>query len=610
MSVNYTDISGYYFKGFFLRGMLLFSLFFIFSSLQAQVTKRYLIEFTSNDVPTIELAIDFDKAIYYDSTEIVKLVNTKLMQLQKQGYIYSSIDSIRFLGKVCHVFIFKGNRYSYEVYYDSTLQDYIEQSAFSTKKWSSAFVDSVDLGFFSEGVVNELANRGYPFANVTTSVVPDEEFKVNIQLSLHKGSLIKYDKIILPDSVGTNPAYISRVLNLVNGKIYVENDIKQIRSRLKNLSFLEINQAPTLRFSDQYATVLLPIKNRKASKFDFIIGVLPGNDGTKRTWTINGEFNGEFINKFGQGERLSLVFKRLSLEDQLLTAAISYPFLFNSPFGFSTDFELKRNRNISVDLNSNIGGQMIINSTNQLKLFWTYRSSRLIEIDAAKILASKRLPKNLDFNYSGGGVEYTFRNLDYIFNPRRGMSWRLTTGVGSRSILKNQTIQELKNEITNFESAYDSIKLNNVQFNISSEFDHFLPISNWASLKNGLRMGMIYNNGKIIENELFRIGGNRLLRGFDELSLFTDRYFVYTSEFRILLDVNSYLNFPFIDVAFIQNKLSVTPNKYTPAIGIGMGMNFSTKAGIFNISFAAGNYDFQGFDFANTKIHFGYLNLF
>lgn len=585
-------------------------LLFVFFSLNSQVSKRYLIEFTSNDIPAIDLNIEYDKAIYYDSTEIIKLAKGKQIQLQRQGFIFSSIDSIRFKDKLCNVFLFKGSQYSYEIHYDSTLQAYIAQSAFSTKKWASAFVDTLDIKFFAKGVVNELASKGYPFARVATLVQPDDDLIVHIRLSLQKGSLIRYEKLIIPDSVSINLAYLSRVLNLINNKIYVENDVKQIGSRLKNLSFLQTNEAPTIRFSDQYATILLPIQERKASKFDFIIGVLPGNDGTKRTWTVNGEFNGEFVNKFGQGERLSLVFKRLSLEDQLLTAAVSYPFLFNTPFGFSTDFELKRNRNISVDLNSNIGGQMVINSANQLKLFWTYRSSRLIDVDGVKILASKRLPLNLDFNYSGGGVEYTLRTLDYIFNPRRGMSWRVATGVGSRRILKNQTIQELSNEISNFESAYDTIKLNNIQFNLSSEFDHFLPISNWAALKNGLRMGWIYNNGKIIENELFRIGGNRLLRGFDELSLFTDRYFLYTSEFRILLDVNSYLNFPFIDFAMIQNKLSVNPDKYTPAIGIGMGMNFSTKAGIFNISFAAGNYDLQGFDFANTKIHFGYLNLF
>jgi len=593
-----------------LRWIFLCFSVFAFDALYSQVTKRYLIEFISNDIPAIELVIDYDKAIFYDSSEIVKLANGKQLQLQKQGYIYSNIDSIGFKDKLCKVFLFKGSQYLFKVYYDSTLQGYIGQSAFSTKKWSSAYVDSFDIKFFTEGVVNELAGKGYPFATVATLVEPNDDLVVNIRLSLEKGGLIKYDKLILPDSVSINPSYLSRILNLVNGKVYVENDIKQIRSRLKNLSFLQINEAPTIRFSDQYASVVLPIQVRKASKFDFIIGVLPGNDGTKRTWTVNGEFNGEFVNKFGQGERLSLVFKRLSLEDQLLTAAVSYPFLFNSPFGFSTDFELKRNRNISVDLNSNIGGQMVINSANQLKLFWTYRSSRLIDVDAVKILSSKRLPLNLDFNYSGGGVEYTLRTLDYIFNPRRGVSWRIATGVGSRRILQNQTIQQLRNETTNFESAYDTIKLNNIQFNLSSEFDHFLPISNWAALKNGVRLGWIYNNGKIIENELFRIGGNRLLRGFDELSLFTDRYFLYTSEFRILLDVNSYLNFPFIDFAMIQNKLSPTPNKYTPAIGIGMGMNFSTKAGIFNISFAAGNYDLQGFDFANTKIHFGYLNLF
>jgi hemolysin activation/secretion protein len=113
----------------------------------------------------------------------------------------------------------------------------------------------------------------------------------------------------------------------------------------------------------------------------------------------------------------------------------------------------------------------------------------------------------------------------------------------------------------------------------------------------------------VLENELYRIGGNRLLRGFDELSILTDYYAVLTSEFRLLLNTDSYLSFPFIDFSRMRTFVEGEPI-IDNAYGIGLGLNFSTKSGIFNISFAAGSRLQNPIDFNNTKVHFGYVNLF
>ncbi|WP_315820083.1 hypothetical protein [Paraflavitalea speifideaquila] len=45
-------------------------------------------------------------------------------------------------------------------------------------------------------------------------------------------------------------------------------------------------------------------------------------------------------------------------------------------------------------------------------------------------------------------------------------------------------------------------------------------------------------------------------------------------------------------------------------MGLGLGMAFETKAGIFNISYAAGKRDDAKFNLRQAKIHFGYVNYF
>ena len=45
-------------------------------------------------------------------------------------------------------------------------------------------------------------------------------------------------------------------------------------------------------------------------------------------------------------------------------------------------------------------------------------------------------------------------------------------------------------------------------------------------------------------------------------------------------------------------------------IGSGLGLAFETKAGIFNIAFAAGKRNDLPFNLRQSKIHFGYVNFF
>ena len=113
---------------------------------------------------------------------------------------------------------------------------------------------------------------------------------------------------------------------------------------------------------------------------------------------------------------------------------------------------------------------------------------------------------------------------------------------------------------------------------------------------------------KLFRNELFQIGGYRLLRGFDEESIFASQYGVATVEYRYLIGQNSFL-FGFSDVGWARNN-SLSRDISNTFIGAGLGMAFETKAGIFNISYASGKRDDAKFNLRQSKIHIGYVNYF
>jgi hemolysin activation/secretion protein len=160
-----------------------------------------------------------------------------------------------------------------------------------------------------------------------------------------------------------------------------------------------------------------------------------------------------------------------------------------------------------------------------------------------------------------------------------------------------------------FEALYDSLSTSNLQAQAEVDFSYFIPTGRVGALKLSLNGLYKYNSSTLLTNELIRVGGNRNLRGFDEESFFVDRYFMFTTEYRFILDKNSFLSLPFIHVAHMRRRVDDVDITDTP-IGVGLGISFSTPAGLFNVSFAAGKEMSRGFDFNNTKVHFGYLSRF
>src|SRR5690606_13448710 len=114
----------------------------------------------------------------------------------------------------------------------------------------------------------------------------------------------------------------------------------------------------------------------------------------------------------------------------------------------------------------------------------------------------------------------------------------------------------------------------------------YLPLFARSALKAGVQLGGIFGKEPVYLNEQFRIGGNRIMRGYDEESLFATRYAVLTLEYRFIIGQNSYL-FTFGDYGYIEN-ITPTIQQFQRPLGVGAGITFETKVGIFGFSLALG----------------------
>ena len=134
----------------------------------------------------------------------------------------------------------------------------------------------------------------------------------------------------------------------------------------------------------------------------------------------------------------------------------------------------------------------------------------------------------------------------------------------------------------------------------------FIPLGGQSTFKIGLNGG-IYQSPTYFRNELFQIGGFRLMRGFDEESQFVSQYAVGTAEYRLRTAMNSYF-FAFIDGGW-GNHLLEAKRSHT-YFGTGLGLSFETKAGIINFAGALGKRDDTNINLRQVKLHLGFASYF
>ena len=250
-----------------------------------------------------------------------------------------------------------------------------------------------------------------------------------------------------------------------------------------------------------------------------------------------------------------------------------------------------------------------IEERQQATLFIQRRQSIVNGINTAAITATRRLPREADVSSVNLGLTYIFNNTDYRFNPMKGSEFSVTTSAGTKKIKKNNQVIELKDPndpAFKFESLYDTVKLRAYQFRVTAAIARFIPLGGQSTLKLGAQAG-IFQSANYFRNELFQIGGFRLMRGFDEESQFVSQYGVGTIEYRLRTALNSYF-YVFADAGWGKHLLeAVDAHNY---IGSGLGLSLETKAGIVNMALALGKRDDAAFNLRQPKVHIGFLSYF
>ncbi|MGI8582978.1 MAG: hypothetical protein ACR2KX_12310 [Chitinophagaceae bacterium] len=533
--------------------------------------------------------------------------------LTLKGYPAVSIDSVFSDSTSTHIKLYLGEQYKWiEINTDSIDKKLLNETGWNTKLYHNNKIDFSQLQTQQQKILNYYETNGYPFAAIQLDSIKIEEDNIKALLKINKGPLYHIDSIRVNGKVKIKNLFLQRYLGIVKGSLYDKNKLQSISKRLLELPYLREQQHWDLNMLGSGSVLNLYLQQKRSSQVNFLVGFLPANVQTGKL-QVTADVKLDLKNALGSGEGILFNWQQLQKQSPRLNLGYQHPYIFNSPFGIDLTFDLLKRDSSYLQINAQVGLLYILSANQSGKIFLQNQRTYLLSggFDTNQIKITKRLPSNIDVNANSVGLNYEWINTNYLYNPRKGNELRVITAVGLKKISKNNEIANIKDPsdpVFQFSSLYDSFKLNTYQFRIKLNAAHYFPVAKKSTLKAEINAG-IFQSHDIFRNELFQIGGNKLLRGFDEESIYASQYAIFTSEYRYLTGLNSYL-FGFADIGITKTNFQTTDftNNY---ISAGLGLSFEVKFGILNVSYAVGKRNDVKFDLqASSKIHFGYINYF
>jgi outer membrane protein assembly factor BamA len=530
--------------------------------------------------------------------------------LSSKGYPTASVDSIFENENATTIHLFLGKQYQWiKLTPDGIEKAAMDDSRFREKDYEGKLLNIQQLLALQEKILIYYENNGYPFAEVFLDSIRLDDNKMDALLRTRKGPLYHVDSIRILGKAKISKNFLRHYLAIPNGSLYNKEKLEQVDKRILELSYLQAIQPSDITMLGTGSILNLYPAPKKSSQANFLIGFLP-SAGQSGKLQLTADVNLDLKNALSNGETILLKWQQLQPKSPRLNLGFQQPYIFNSNFGFDFAFDLFKKDSTFLQINALLGLQYLLSTNQAGKIFVQWQNSFLLGtgVDTNLVKLTKKLPPNIDVTAVNVGLEYEWNKTDYRLNPRRGNEIKLTGSVGIKNIKKNNEILNLKDPLFNYASLYDSVKARSYQFRIKLSAVHFFPVGKQATVKTAINGGL-FISPNTFRNELFQIGGYKLLRGFNEESIYATQYLILTAEYRYRLALNSYM-FGFVDGGWVKNKYQ-TVDLNNNFIGAGLGLAFETRFGLLNISYAAGKRNDVKLNLREaSKIHFGYVNYF
>jgi outer membrane protein assembly factor BamA len=443
---------------------------------------------------------------------VVKKLNQFSANWINDGYLASGFDSIYFDSVLVQAYFYLGSKFLIDSLQINNIPQVIIKRTGFKKSFSKKKLYSLKQFLqLREEIVSYFEEVGYPFTQVKIDGLLLGNNGVKGELVINNNSYIQIDSLVIKGSPKIARKYLFHYIGLKKKEPYNQSKIDNLSKAIKELTYLQLAKPVEVEFREGKADVYLYLKNKPANFFNGIIGFASGTEENP-DFQITGDLNLILVNAFKIGEQLEIYWNKYDENSQKLRLDFQFPYLFFLPIGIDFKFGLEK---YNVDyLNTNLCGgiEYSFSAKNKVKAYFSQNNSYLIgneQVEQGEFDESSRLT---------AGFTFLLDNTDYRFNPRQGLFIEASSGYGNRntSLTGLSTILEF-----------------------TTNFAYYLKLGNMGALALLNQSAGLYSDKGFYKNELFKIGGIKNLRGFDEHSIEASSYSVFSIEPRLLIGKNS-----------------------------------------------------------------------
>jgi outer membrane protein assembly factor BamA len=462
-------------------------------------------------------------------------------------------------------------------------QEWLRGAGINLKKFEGKPADKSLMADVLQKFIRHCENTGYPFARAQLCNVRIDSGYLCATLALKRGNRITIDSLIVKGDGRVRPSFLQKHLGLRKPRPYSEAFVRDVDRRINDLAFVSTAQPSAVEFRQQSSMLYVYLMAGKANRANGMLAFGSDENGKVQ---LTGEASLFVANLFKGGEELGIEWSSPSNNTQLLRVATGIPCLILGAIGAAAQLDMERRDTLYMRACGRLGLSAQVSRYGKAALF--------AELQQHSNAGDSR--QSSTANLTLYGVDLAIRSADNLLFPRSGYSVYLAFAAGKRTA---KTSSSSAAGIS-MESAADA----------SQHFRTSRRTSVLARVQGKMKASLSgAASERLLQSELYSIGGASSLRGFNERSIFTDSYAIATLEPRFFYASQGYLH-AFYDFAAAANPEASRNGRINMLHSFGAGTQLATKAGIFSITYALGGNAGDTPQLKNTKVHLTYTAVF
>jgi hypothetical protein len=532
-------------------------------------SQDYILKLASKD--SIENAflskIDF-KEDHKDSLSVFNELNRINKLVQSNGYFLSDIDSIILNQKNYFAFFDMNQKVDSVILNVKNFPELILQK-FNLKQHEIK-IPINELELFLTEISKIFESKGSSFSKIRLKNFTIRNNILYTEINLNASKERKINKLIFKGYDKFPNSYIKNYFFINKKTTFNKKKIDEISKLSQDLGFVSEIKTPETLFTKDSTFVYVYLNKNKGSSFDGLVNFSSQENGKL---LFNGYLDLKLRNTLNAGEHFSLLWNRFGNERQEFSIATKIPYVFNSKLSPELNFSIYKQDSTFLNTKLNAQLQYQIRSNAALLLSFSSENSDKLTNTALNTI------ETFTSSFIGFGYQYVIPKNDVFRNNTFFLNVKPSFGIRKSK-----------------KSSFDQIK-------VASTISYLLNLNSRSSIYLKNRTGLL-NSENYLENELFRIGGNNSIRGFNEQSIFVKDYVIQNIEYRYLLSNESFI-YSVTDLALIA-----TAAKTEKLIGIGIGYLFNTNNSQINISTTIGTDSKTPINIKNTQLFINWVNFF